>query len=320
MLAEPLLPALPDTSAATSCFWTPAAAEGHPARVPAVDPLRRAFALAFLTGPWAGGGAMAAAARDPAPLQLAREAPADIDPRGWLVSEKLDGARAWWDGEQLRFRSGIPIQAPAWFTQRLPRTPLDGELWLGRGCFEDLVGAVRRQAPDDAAWRELRYQVFDLPGAPGPFEQRAARLRALVERAGWAGLEAVEQRLVPDRAALRAWLDHVVEGGGEGLMLHRAQALWRPGRSPDLLKLKTSQDDEAVVIGHVPGRGRLAGQLGALRVRDAQGREFLLGTGMDDALRRHPPPVGSLVSYTYQGRTGQGLPRFASYLRERPAF
>jgi DNA ligase-1 len=320
MLAEPLFPALPATPAATRCFWTPAAAEGHPTRVPAVDPLRRAFALAFLAGPWAGGGAMAAAARDPAPLQLAREAPADIDPRGWLVSEKLDGARAWWDGKQLRFRSGIPIQAPAWFTQRLPRTPLDGELWLGRGCFEDLVGAVRRQTPDDAAWRELRYQVFDLPGAPGPFEQRAARLRALVERADWAGLEAVEQRVVPDRAALRAWLDHVVEGGGEGLMLHRAQALWRPGRSPDLLKLKTSQDDEAVVIGHVPGRGRLAGQLGALRVRDAQGREFLLGTGMDDAFRRNPPPVGSLVSYTYQGRTGQGLPRFASYLRERPAF
>jgi len=320
MLAEPLLPALPDTPVAPGCSWPPLAVEGPSARAPGVDRLRRAFALACLAGPWAGGGALAAAAREPAPLQLAREAPADIDPRGWLVSEKLDGARAWWDGEQLRFRSGIPIQAPAWFTQRLPRTPLDGELWLGRGCFEDLVGAVRRQAPDDAAWREVRYQVFDLPGAPGPFEQRAARLRALVERAGWAGLEAVEQRLVPDRAALRAWLDHVVEGGGEGLMLHRAQALWRPGRSPDLLKLKTSQDDEAVVIGHVQGRGRLAGQLGALRVRDAQGREFLLGTGMDDALRSNPPPVGSLVSYTYQGRTGQGLPRFASYLRERPAF
>lgn len=284
------------------------------------DRRRRACVLGLMTASWTASFAWGAGRLELAPLQLAQEAPVDIDPRGWLVSEKLDGARAWWDGEVLRFRSGIPIQAPAWFTQRLPRTPLDGELWLGRGCFEDLVGAVRRQAPDDAAWRELRYQVFDLPGAPGPFEQRAARLRALVERAGWAGLEAVEQRLVPDRAALRAWLDHVVEGGGEGLMLHRAQALWRPGRSPDLLKLKTSQDDEAVVIGHVPGRGRLAGQLGALRVRDAQGREFLLGTGMDDALRRNPPPVGSLVSYTYQGRTGQGLPRFASYLRERPAF
>ena len=103
-------------------------------------------------------------------------------------------------------------------------------------------------------------------------------------------------------------------------MLHRADALWRAGRSPNLLKLKTSQDDEAVVVGHVPGRGRLVGQVGALRVRDAQGREFLLGSGMDDAVRRGPPTVGSLVSYTYQGRTGQGLPRFASYLRQHPAF
>jgi DNA ligase-1 len=320
MLAEPLFPAPPAFPAAYGRACPPVTAEVRPARVAAVDRLRRAFTLACLASPWAGVGALAATGRDAAPLQLAREAPADIDPQGWLVSEKLDGARAWWDGERLRFRSGIAIQAPSWFTQRLPPMPLDGELWLGRGCFEDLVGAVRRQEPDDAAWRELRYQVFDLPGAQGTFEQRAARLRALVERSGWVGLEAVDQHVVPDRVALRAWLDRVVEGGGEGLMLHRADALWRAGRSPNLLKLKTSQDDEAVVVGHVPGRGRLVGQVGALRVRDAQGREFLLGSGMDDAVRRSPPPVGSLVSYTYQGRTGQGLPRFASYLRQHPAF
>jgi len=284
------------------------------------DRVRRACVLGLMAVSWTASLAWGASRLEVAPLQLAQEAPADIDPRGWLVSEKLDGARAWWDGQVLRFRSGIPIEAPTWFTARLPRVPLDGELWLGRGCFEDLVGAVRRKEPDDAAWRELSYQVFDLPGAPGTFEQRAARLRALVEQAGWAGLEHVEQRRVPDRMALRAWLDHVVEGGGEGLMLHRADTLWRAGRSPNLLKLKTSQDDEAIVVGHVPGKGRLTGQVGALRVRDAQGREFVLGTGLDDTTRRSPPRLGSVVSYTYQGRTGQGLPRFASFLRERPAF
>ena len=277
---------------------------------------RRDWLLALLAAPWAAS-ADAAARRDEAPLQLASEAPGDIDPHGWLVSEKFDGARAWWDGRTLRFRSGIVIHAPAWFTASLPAAPLDGELWLGRGCFEDLSGIVRRREPDEAAWRDLLYLVFDLPGAPGPFAQRAQQLKHIVAQAGMPGLVAVEQAEAASRAELVRRLDAVVEAGGEGLMLHRADAAWRRGRSPHLLKLKPQQDGEAVVIGHQPGRGRLEGLVGALRVRDEAGREFLLGTGLDDAQRRHPPGVGTVVTYTYQGRTGGGLPRFASFLRVR---
>jgi len=244
---------------------------------------RRDCMLALLAAPWAAT-AGAAARRDEAPLQLASEAPGDIDPRGWLVSEKFDGARAWWDGRTLRFRSGIVIHAPAWFTAGLPAAPLDGELWLGRGCFEDLSGIVRRRQPDEAAWRDLIYLVFDLPGAPGPFAQRAQQLQRIVAQAGMPGLVAVEQAEAASRAELVRRLEAVVE---------------------------------AVVIGHQPGRGRLEGWVGALRVRDDEGREFLLGTGLGDAQRRHPPGVGTVVTYTYQGRTGGGLPRFASFLRVR---
>ncbi|MFY9509861.1 MAG: DNA ligase, partial [Rubrivivax sp.] len=119
-------------------------------------------------------------------LRLAREARPDIDPRGWLVSEKYDGARALWDGEVLRFRSGLPVAAPAWFLARLPATALDGELWAGRGGFERLCATVRKARPVDSEWQALRYMVFDLPGAGGPFVQRAARLQRTVQAAAWA--------------------------------------------------------------------------------------------------------------------------------------
>lgn len=283
---------------------------------PGGAPSRRDCLLALLGAPWAAT-AGAAARRDEAPLQLASEALGDIDPRGWFVSEKFDGARAWWDGRTLRFRSGIVIHAPAWFTSGLPAAPLDGELWLGRGCFEELSGIVRRREPDEAAWRKVVYLAFDLPGAPGPFAQRAQQLQRIVGQAALQGLVAVEQAEVASRAELVRRLEAVVVAGGEGLMLHRADAAWRRGRSPHLLKLKPLQDGEAVVIGHQPGRGRLEGLVGALRVRDEEGREFLLGTGLGDAQRRHPPGVGTVVTYTYQGRTGGGLPRFASFLRVR---
>lgn len=259
---------------------------------------------------------VADAAPSHSPLLLAQHAPPDVDPAGHLVSEKYDGARAWWDGQTLRFRSGLPIAAPAWFLAQLPALPLDGELWLGRGRFEALSAAVRRHRPNDEEWRQLRYMVFELPGAPGTFASRAERIRALVQQRSPA-LVAVAQTTVPDRAALQQQLRSVVAGGGEGLMLHRADAPYVSGRSPLLLKLKPLHDAEATVLAHVPGRGKHAGRLGALQVRNAEGVVFSIGTGFSDAERDNPPPRGALVSYTYSGHTEAGVPRFASFLRRR---
>jgi DNA ligase-1 len=235
----------------------------------------------------------------------------------YLVSEKLDGVRALWDGRVLRFRSGNPVNAPQWFIDGLPKVALDGELWLGRGRFERLSGIVRKDVPDDAEWRDVRFMIFELPGAPGTFAERAEAIRNLVRAANVSWLREIEQFPAVDRASLERKLREVVKAGGEGLMLHRADAPDVIGRSDVLLKVKPWEDAEAVVIAHQPGKGKYAGLLGALRVRTPDGREFDLGTGFSDAQRRDPPPVGAMVTYRYRGVTGSGLPRFASYLRVR---
>jgi DNA ligase-1 len=284
-------------------------------------PARRALLAASLaTGASALAWPLRAAARPRSAglaLPLALEAPPDVDPAGHLVSEKYDGARALWDGHTLRFRSGLPIVAPAWFTARLPAVALDGELWLRRGGFEALAGAVRRLRPDDAEWRQIRYMVFELPEAPGNFAQRAARIEALAAATAWPPLVAVPQTTLPDRKALQARLKDVVDLGGEGLVLHRADADCFTGRSSALLKLKPLHDAEAVVVAHLPGRGKHAGRLGALRVRTAEGLEFQIGTGFSDAQREHPPRIGAVVTYTHRGVTTGEVPRFASFLRVR---
>jgi DNA ligase-1 len=273
--------------------------------------LLQALALACLPLP--------AAAR-PAPLLLARELGPDADPSRYLVSEKFDGVRALWDGEQLRFRSGRVVSAPPWFLARLPARPLDGELWLAHGRFEALAAAVRRERPQDAEWQALKYQVFELPAAPGSFEQRAALIEKAVALANWPQLVAVQQFRVADRPALQRRLDEVVNAGGEGLMLHRADAPFHTGRSDALLKLKPLNDAEAVVTAQVAGHGKNADRLGALQVQMPQGRRFLIGTGFSDAERSAPPPVGSTVTYTYRGLTAGGVPRFASFLRSHTDF
>jgi DNA ligase-1 len=251
-------------------------------------------------------------------VTLARMAPPDIDPAGHLVSEKYDGVRAVWDGRALRTRHGQIIQAPAAFLARLPaQVPLDGELWLGRGHgrFDAVSALVRRRRPVEADWAQMVYLVFELPRGGGRFDQRVARLAEIVAQQDWPQLVAVEQRRIESREALRAWLDEVVAAGGEGLMLHRADAPFVAGRTDWLLKLKPVQEDEAVVIGHTPGEGRLSGLMGALQVRNADGTVFLIGTGFSDAQRAAPPPVGSRIVYSCRGQTRHGLPRFPSFLR-----
>ena len=69
-------------------------------------------------------------------VQLAMPWPRTRSPHGFLVSEKLDGVRAVWDGRVLRFRSGRVLTTPAWFVSGWPAEALDGELWIGRGAFD----------------------------------------------------------------------------------------------------------------------------------------------------------------------------------------
>jgi DNA ligase-1 len=275
--------------------------------------------LACLTLPLQAEPQASPAPQAPA-LLLAETYRGSEDISQYWVSEKLDGVRAVWDGHILRFRSGRPVAAPAWFIAGLPPTPLDGELWAGRDRFDQLSATVRREVPDDAEWRQVCYMIFELPQGSGTFSERVARIREVVAAARTPWLGVVEQFRLPDRQALLQRLEIVRKGGGEGLMLHRADAPYVTGRSEVLLKVKPWLDAEARVVAHLPGKGRYAGMLGALRVEMPDGRQFSLGTGFSAAERRQPPPVGALVTYRYRELTATGLPRFASYWRLRQDF
>src|SRR5262249_48214774 len=117
------------------------------------------------------------------PLLLAERWANSQDLAGWWLSEKLDGARAYWDGQSLISRLGNRFHAPDWFLEGLPAMPLDGELWIGRKAFQRTVGIVRRQDKTDL-WKEVRYVVFDAPGVDEAFEARLAAIREHIQRSG----------------------------------------------------------------------------------------------------------------------------------------
>ncbi len=253
-------------------------------------------------------------------LMLAKPYRSDIELKHYWISEKLDGVRAYWDGTQLISRQGNRFSAPDWFTQGFPKQVLDGELWMGRNRFAEVSGAVRRQIPDPAQWQKIRFMVFDSPGETGDFDHRLQALRVLFAQLNSPSIALIEQYKIDDETALMQALDQVIANGGEGLMLHLGSAPYRGIRSDDLLKLKRFSDAEAVVIGHIPGKGKFSGMLGAVLVKMPDGREFKIGSGFSDEQRRHPPAIGSTISYKYQGTTASGLPRFASFFRARKDF
>ena len=221
-------------------------------------------------------------------------------------------------GMAKRFtRAGYLIAAPAWFTKGFPSTPLDGELWLDRGQFDAVSGAVRKDKPINTEWRDISYMLFELPNAAGTFNARAKQIQQIIDLANVSHLKAVAQFELKDGTALKFKLKQVVADGAEGLMLHKADALYVTRRNDALLKLKPYYDADATVIGHTPGRGKYKNKLEALILETPEGIRFKLGTGFSDAQRENPPKIGSLVTYSYHNKTKNGKPKFASFLRVR---
>ncbi|GEB69525.1 DNA ligase 1 [Pseudoalteromonas carrageenovora] len=235
----------------------------------------------------------------------------------YLVSEKFDGVRAIWTGDKFVTRKGNAINAPSWFTEALPQVWLDGELWIKRNNFARVSGIVRTKIPNNHDWQSVAYQVFDMPDPSIPFSTRYQNYSQLVEKLNLPHIKAVKQHSFNSLQSLTSYFKGLTTQGAEGVMLHLASAKYKSGRSDALLKLKPYLDAEAVVIEHLPGKGKYQGMLGAIKVKTSDGQEFKIGTGFSDVQRKSPPLIGSTVTYRYHGLTKNGLPRFASFLRVR---
>lgn len=233
---------------------------------------------------------------------------------GWLVSEKLDGVRGYWDGRTLMSKNGMPFHPPAAFTRNFPDFALEGEIWGGRGTFEQTIGIVKKQKAH-SGWLDLKFAIFDVPTAAGGFVQRLEKAKEwfLENHSDYAFV--ISQKSVKSKEELEEELLRVESLGGEGLIVRRPDALYSMGRSRDILKVKSYLDMEAVVTGHVPGKGKNRGKLGSLLVELPDGIRCKIGTGYSDEERENPPPVGATITFKYYGLYQSGIPKFPSFLR-----
>ncbi|KAG6890709.1 hypothetical protein C0995_005082 [Termitomyces sp. Mi166 len=259
------------------------------------------------------------------------------DPTGWWILEKLDGVRTYYDGRDMISRLGNPFTPPKWFLEKLPKdVTLDGELFGGRGEFQSTVSIVK--TVNSPHWKNITFQIFDIPSKGHlSFEERIDILKKLFGPDGnyASGLvKVVEHEKAKSRQHVLDKLKEIESLGGEGLMLRKPASEYEGRRSGSLLKIKVSilvsrlslstdhfkrqtfYDAEAVVTGHVPGKGRHQGFTGALKCRMRSGKTFSVGTGLSDKQRKNPPKIGAIIIYRFQELTKDGIPRFPSYVGE----
>ncbi len=280
---------------------------------------RRDLLSRFSLGCLGSFASLHAVATQPPALWLANSYLGNETLTDYWLSEKYDGIRGYWDGHQLVSRSGKSLNPPTWFVQAWPTQALEGELWAGRGQFEQAASVVQQKQASDDAWQAMRFMVFDAPTPRKSFTERMGLYQGVVKQVNKPWVQAVAQKHIESHAALKTLLHQTVQAGGEGLVLHRGGSLYQSGRNSDVLKAKLELDAEAKVVGHEPGQGKHVQRTGALWVETPQGLRFKLGTGLTDAQRENPPAVGQWVTYRYRGLTDKGVPRFASFERIRPA-
>ena len=240
-----------------------------------------------------------------------------INPKGWYISEKVDGIRAVWTGTELLTRNHKKIIAPDWWLKQLPTIALDGELCIGKGTFQQTCSIVKTKSGEDKGWKNIKYYIFDVPYIDLIFEKRIEKINLICKFKP--NLIALQQIYCIDREHLDNLMNTMIEDGGEGLMIRKPGSKYEFGkRSRTLLKIKRFYDKEAFVVEHIDGKGKHKGRLGALLCMDIESnKQFKVGTGFTDKQRESPPPIGSIITYKYQETTKAGIPRFPVFLRIR---
>lgn len=236
----------------------------------------------------------------------------------WYASEKLDGQRALWDGgitrgiptDQVAFaniekdarllrrqistglwsRYGKVIHAPDWWLDKLPKIPLDGELYIGVQQFQTLCSIVKQHEPG-VGWERVKFMIFDSPPIERVFgdgeinntnfRKRFSGVIATLPKIEMPipyryDFEAVysflggrysendvfqihRQEQLPcntkaTQERLEELLFEVTSNGGEGLILRKPTSLWVPERTHQCLKVKRMLDAEGTVTGYTWGR------------------------------------------------------------------
>ncbi len=147
----------------------------------------------------------------------------------------MDGARAFWNGEEIISKKSNSIECPSWFVEGLPKNiALDGELWMGRGTYENTL-AVLGSLISNPSWKQMKYMIFDLPFSDQPYELRMEELKK-IQLPSHAMI--IQNFRCSGNDHLLKCLNDITREKGEGFILIKPQSVYASGKQLSMLKVK----------------------------------------------------------------------------------
>lgn len=151
------------------------------------------------------------------------------------MSEKMDGVRAYWNGNKSISRQGKDISCPSWFTAGFPKVSLDGELWIGEGTsFRDVSTIIKSKQGN---WGQIGYYVFDIPTSLATYEDRMKEMEDLKPVLP-PHVHIIGNTICNSTSHLNEYLKSVLERNGEGVIVRRPNSFYQRGITASLLKVK----------------------------------------------------------------------------------
>jgi ATP-dependent DNA ligase len=168
------------------------------------------------------------------------EASNEINVQGWFMSEKLDGMRAYWDGNQFWSKNANVINVPESF-KALPPFPLDGELWGGYEESDLTIYLLKQNCGKkkiNIDWTKIKFCVFDAPHVVATYDKRHLFLQNNFSQYCNSNISLIPMQTCDGKDHLERYLREMINKGGEGIVIHHPDLLYQPGRTQNLLKVK----------------------------------------------------------------------------------
>lgn len=230
----------------------------------------------------------------------------------------------------------IADQVQAFLVYLPPQTTVDGELYVHGMPFTTLTSIVKTMKKVHPELQKIQYHIFDIDylvdGSRPCLEDRMIQLeksyKAYLNDLGdqSTSLVLVESQTAYSAEDIKSLHDIYEKQGYEGVMIKKRangsakdsktykESEYKPGRSKNILKYKSFQDEEGTVVGVHDSEGREKGAA-RLEIEDMRGNRIIMRFEGPLKLRKEwlkkPETVmGKRATFRYQELSEYGVPRF----------
>jgi ATP-dependent DNA ligase len=255
----------------------------------------------------------------------------------WIAQNKFNGVRAVAKKDGIFSRTG-----ERWLTvphieeslkehfELFPNEVLDGELYNHdlRQNLNDLISIVRKSVnitpeileKSEQIVRFYVYDHFEPTVSDSQYIHRKQVIDNYIIPTNSKYLRKVDDYEISNVEELDKLFDETIADGGEGLILRKKDSTYECKRSKNLLKLKTDDDDEGIILAIHDADGNWANKCKTFTIKwtDKKGVERIfdasLKGSMKDAIdvwNNRDKWIGKEVTFLYMGLTGLGNPNYA---------